>query len=809
MSHLWQTKERRRSDPWAPARSSPAAQRDERRASLWPGPDPLVGQPSAVAGPGPVEPEAAGQLLQYWVTPATAKSPQTITAPPPSRGSAVSYPAAASRIDARRGPADGNLAHGASTNALASLQSSLSPLEQAQHDVAWSRIAGNADALWPMPSNESGAGERSARLPFWERIMQAFGPLHDLSNLDVHVGGAAGEESDGMGALAFVLGNRMVFRESPDLFTAAHEAAHVVQQRAGLLAGRAAYEEYEHAADRVADRVVRGESAADLLPQPTGTSGSSVVQCKLSTAFLGPGWEAVNERGIVYQANGANIRERPIKDDTPDSKLLPINTHVQIIKHNPSSRWYFVSTDQGELGYVADWLIWRHLPEPDALIHKFQSGETPLGVAKREYKGDFNRWGSDKRYVVNALVYVNSKANHNGPGKAGIFKPHGNHEHWAESQATADTYIWIPSVNYLNSIWGTVSKAGGGTGSISYDLFTAAADQLGDWTVLPAYAGGLVHGFIASISDAIQGLVDLVVSIFNGEIIEVLKAIWHKLEKLKWSDIENAVESWWLSWRDRLFSENGFVRGHAWGYLVGYLIGEIALIYIGGEALQALKESKLLGRVGTFIRESKAVQRIESGINKLRRAGGESAELIEEASEKIKRRVGKAEGVLADLSSAPSYASDVVKKYWSKFSPLARQQYLEAQQALEQGTVLVRRMSTGERQAILNFQLGEATLDDVFIKGTEGNRAFRIDAKYVFSKQARDQAIGLYDEVLEVELKGELRDMLRRELAPDVLGPGVKMPPELKFAPRFKLEEQGYTILIPKSRWSDFSAFIK
>ena len=93
--------------------------------------------------------------------------------------------------------------------------------------------------------------------------------------------------------------------------------------------------------------------------------------------------------------------------------------------------------------------------------------------------------------------------------------------------------------------------------------------------------------------------------------------------------------------------------------------------------------------------------------------------------------------------------------------------------------------------------------------GARRNRAFRIDAKYVFSKQARDQAIGLYDEVLEVELKGELRDMLRRELAPDVLGPGVKMPPELKFAPRFKLEEQGYTILIPKSRWSDFSAFIK
>ncbi|HEU5056071.1 MAG TPA: T6SS effector amidase Tae4 family protein, partial [Kofleriaceae bacterium] len=64
----------------------------------------------------------------------------------------------------------------------------------------------------------------------------------------------------------------------PDLHTAAHEAAHVVQQRAGVhLSGGvgAAGDSHERHADAVADRVVRGESAVDLLDQvaPRGAAG--------------------------------------------------------------------------------------------------------------------------------------------------------------------------------------------------------------------------------------------------------------------------------------------------------------------------------------------------------------------------------------------------------------------------------------------------------------------------------------------------------------------------------------------------------
>jgi hypothetical protein len=74
-----------------------------------------------------------------------------------------------------------------------------------------------------------------------------------------------------------------VFDKSPDLHTAAHEAAHVVQQAQGVnLYGGVgeAGDSYERHADAVADRVVAGQSAADLLGSSGGASGHLVIQKK-------------------------------------------------------------------------------------------------------------------------------------------------------------------------------------------------------------------------------------------------------------------------------------------------------------------------------------------------------------------------------------------------------------------------------------------------------------------------------------------------------------------------------------------------
>jgi|SRR5882672_6669453 len=76
-----------------------------------------------------------------------------------------------------------------------------------------------------------GAGEA---LPHGERIQAAFGPAHDISGIQTRTGGAAAEACDELGAEAYASGGQVGFKGQPDLHTAAHEAAHVVQQRGGV-----------------------------------------------------------------------------------------------------------------------------------------------------------------------------------------------------------------------------------------------------------------------------------------------------------------------------------------------------------------------------------------------------------------------------------------------------------------------------------------------------------------------------------------------------------------------------------------------
>jgi hypothetical protein len=120
-------------------------------------------------------------------------------------------------------------------------------------------------------------------LPHRAQIQQAFG-RHDIGHIQAHVGGAAADGAAAMGATAFAVGDRVAFSGAPDLHTAAHEAAHVVQQRAGVqLRGGVGEvgDRHEQHADAVADLVVQGQSAEPLLDQyagQTGGGGSGAVQ---------------------------------------------------------------------------------------------------------------------------------------------------------------------------------------------------------------------------------------------------------------------------------------------------------------------------------------------------------------------------------------------------------------------------------------------------------------------------------------------------------------------------------------------------
>jgi hypothetical protein len=127
-----------------------------------------------------------------------------------------------------------------------------------------------------------GVAGSGGAIPHVDRIAQSFGPEHagSVQAIRAHVGGEAATAAHDIGALAYATGDSVAFASSPDLHTAAHEAAHVVQQKAGVqLKGGVGQvgDAYEQHADAVADAVVRGESAAPILAQaPTGSVRTGV-----------------------------------------------------------------------------------------------------------------------------------------------------------------------------------------------------------------------------------------------------------------------------------------------------------------------------------------------------------------------------------------------------------------------------------------------------------------------------------------------------------------------------------------------------
>lgn len=146
-------------------------------------------------------------------------------------------------------------------------------------------------------------------LPYFDAIQRSFG-RHDISGVAAHTDTAASAAARTMAAAAFTTGDHVAFARRPSLHTAAHEVAHVIQQRGGIqLAGGVgtAGDRHEQHAEAVANLVVQGRSSEDLLdvynprtedggragaaPQMkaergmTATQGSAVQMKSLPTAY--------------------------------------------------------------------------------------------------------------------------------------------------------------------------------------------------------------------------------------------------------------------------------------------------------------------------------------------------------------------------------------------------------------------------------------------------------------------------------------------------------------------------------------------
>lgn len=153
-------------------------------------------------------------------------------------------------------------------------------LPSRDEEPATPALAGVADGI-------AGAG---SPLPHLETIQRAFGPAHDLASVRAHVGGSAATSATGISAEAYAVGSHVAFRTAPDLRLAAHEAAHVVQQRSGAVApglGQAG-DAHERAADDVAERVARGEVIEHLLPAGSESAPRAVQRRKLDNGDVIP-----------------------------------------------------------------------------------------------------------------------------------------------------------------------------------------------------------------------------------------------------------------------------------------------------------------------------------------------------------------------------------------------------------------------------------------------------------------------------------------------------------------------------------------
>jgi len=163
----------------------------------------------------------------------------------------------------------------------------------------------------------AGVAGTGTTLPHRDAIQASFG-AHDVTGVRAHVGGPAADASAAIGAEAYATGNDVAFAASPSLFVAAHEAAHVVQQRAGvsLLGGvGVAGDAYEQHADAVAETVVRGESAEALLGGPR-SAGANAVQRKDRYQAQD---ESINEARRATPDEQI-VGERPVEDESHEQR---------------------------------------------------------------------------------------------------------------------------------------------------------------------------------------------------------------------------------------------------------------------------------------------------------------------------------------------------------------------------------------------------------------------------------------------------------------------------------------------------------
>ena len=228
-----------------------------------------------------------------------------------------------------------------------------------------------------------GVADAQAPLPHGPTIQQLFG-RHDVSRVRAEVGGAGGAAAAQIGASAYATGDRIAFAQSPDLHTAAHEAAHVVQQRAGVsLKGGVgqAGDSYEQHADRVADLVVAGQSAEPVLDETSGRGSSrAAVQRQPAPSGAGP---APAGPGAAPPAQAARTPAQldALKEDTVQA-IAEKETHRRAIESSMQTSAGVRASYASELQATTGWTITALLQLDDTRLATFNLTRAELRSAQ-------------------------------------------------------------------------------------------------------------------------------------------------------------------------------------------------------------------------------------------------------------------------------------------------------------------------------------------------------------------------------------------------------------------------------------------
>ena len=151
------------------------------------------------------------------------------------------------------------------------------------------------------------------KLPHLDKVQHAFAG-HDLSNVKAYVGGPAAKAAKEMGASAYATGDKVAFKEQPDVKTVAHEAAHVVQQREGVSLKGGVGEKgdpYEKVADAAAEKVVQGKPTSGLLGAQSSPNGMVQAQTVQLGGDAQPDFESL-QNAQVKEITGDDERLRII-----------------------------------------------------------------------------------------------------------------------------------------------------------------------------------------------------------------------------------------------------------------------------------------------------------------------------------------------------------------------------------------------------------------------------------------------------------------------------------------------------------------